>query len=232
MKPYYEDTKAGITIYHGDCRDILPTLGPVDLVLTDPPYGVSYVSNARRSGFDQIIGDASQDVALAGIRGCLLCLRNNRHLYIFGRYDFSHLPVTKTAELIWDKTTPSKGDMASTYGQSHEYIQFTTFVPSQANRARGDGRLAARLRRGSVLRHPRLNSRAVNRHPTEKPVSLLRELIEASSLLGETILDPFMGVGSTLIAAQLEGRRAIGIEIEERYCEIAAKRLAQEVMAL
>jgi DNA modification methylase len=67
-------------------------------------------------------------------------------------------------------------------------------------------------------------------HPTEKPVMLLRQLIEASSLHGDVVLDPFLGSGSTVVAARTEGRRAVGIEIEERYCEIAAKRLAQEVL--
>lgn len=228
MKSYYE--KDGIVVYHGDCCEVLTTLGSVDLVLTDPPYGVSYQSNARNQKMPAIVGDDSADIALAGIKSSLSCLRNNRHLYIFGRYDLTGLPLTECAELIWDKGSPSKGNLASTYGVSHEYIQFTTFVPSKANRSRGDGRLAARLRRGSILYHPRLNSRRVHNHPTEKPVGLLRELIEASSLLGETVLDPFMGVGSTLIAAQLEGRKAIGIEIEERYCEIAANRLSQDIL--
>jgi site-specific DNA-methyltransferase (adenine-specific) len=70
------------------------------------------------------------------------------------------------------------------------------------------------------------------RHPTEKPVMLLRQLIEASSLFGETVLDPFMGAGSTLVAAKAEGRKAIGVEVDERYCEIAASRMGQDFLAL
>ncbi len=88
------------------------------------------------------------------------------------------------------------------------------------------------MRRGTVLRSLRPHSRLVNRHPTEKPVDILRELIESSSRIGELVLDPFAGVGSTLVASWLESRRAIGIEIEERYCEIAAKRLEQEVIPI
>ena len=223
MKPYFKED--GVTIYHGDCLEVLPHLEMVDMILTDPPYGINYVSNARTEKFSPITGDDSRDIAIVGIAASLKVLRKGRHLYIFGRYDLSDLPVSDSVELIWDKGAPSQGNLSLTYGVSHEYIQFTTYVPSKANRQRGDGRLAARLRRGSVLRHNRLNSRAVSNHPTEKPVPLLRELIEASSLFGEIILDPFMSVGSTLVAADLEGRQSIGIEIEERYCELAAKRL-------
>ena len=88
------------------------------------------------------------------------------------------------------------------------------------------------MRRGTVLRYPNTRGRGATRHPTEKPVALLRELIESSSRFGETVLDPFIGSGSTLVAAALEGRKAIGIEIEERYCEIAANRLAHGALPL
>ena len=229
MKPYYE--RNGIQIWHADCREVLPTLaaGSVDLIVTDPPYGQGYESGWRADSFGPIAGDTNVDVALAGIRAALRCLRHHRHIYMFGRYDLSKLPLTEAAELIWDKGLMGAGNLTSAWGTQHEYIQFTVYRPSAANRADGQGRLAARLRRGSVLRHPRANSGQV-RHPTEKPVPLLRELIESSSCFGEMVLDPFAGVGSTLVAAQLEGRRAIGIEIEERYCEIAARRLAQDVL--
>jgi hypothetical protein len=86
------------------------------------------------------------------------------------------------------------------------------------------------MRRGSVLTVERPNGAGVSRHPTEKPIRLLRELIESSSKIGESVLDCFVGSGSTLEAAHLEGRTAIGIEIEERYCEIAATRLSQVAM--
>jgi site-specific DNA-methyltransferase (adenine-specific) len=89
-----------------------------------------------------------------------------------------------------------------------------------------DGRgLAARLRQGSILSFQRPNSRAAKRHPTEKPVGLLRRLIESSSLIGETVFDPFLGSGSTLVAAIAEDRMGVGIEIDERYAETAAKRV-------
>lgn len=232
MKSYYEH--AGITIYHGDCREVLPTLvhESVDLIVTDPPYGMRWQSNARTLAFDAIANDDSVDAALGGLALALPTLKNNRHAYVFGRYDFAGLPVTDPVELIWDKGIQSGGDISLPWGKEHEYIQFLIRNWSQNNLARGDGRLSARLRKGSVLRVNRLNATAIVKHPTEKPVRLLRELIESSSCLDEMVLDIFMGSGSTIEAAVLEGRRAIGIEIEERYCELAAKRLQQEVLPL
>jgi DNA modification methylase len=138
------------------------------------------------------------------------------------------LRVTGVTELVWDKGILGLGDLSLPWGPSHERILFGCYEHSPANIANGDGRLTARLRRGSVLRADRANSVAVNRHPTEKPVSILREMSESSSLFGETVLDPFAGSGSVGVAARLEGRRSILIELDERYCEVAAKRLAQQ----
>lgn len=228
MKPYYEH--AGITIYHGDCREVLPTLAQVDLIVTDPPYGVKWRSNYRQERFESIHGDDSVEAALEGVRLGLRALRDGRHVYAFGKFDFSGLHVSSPVELIWDKGAMTTGNLSIPWGKQHEPIQFFVYQSSTAHRDSGKGALSARLRRGSVLQVPRVNGNGKDEHPTEKPVLLLRMLIEASSCIGETVLDPFSGVGTVLQAAKEETRRAIGIEIEERYCEIAAKRLSQEVM--
>jgi DNA modification methylase len=230
--PYYDDGQ--ITIYCGDCRDVLPTLPPssVDLIVTDPPYGAEWQSNRRKESFDRIAGDHDQAVALEGIRSSLRLIRLSRHLYIFGRYDLSGLHLSEPVELIWDKEMRTGGDLTLPWGSQHEYIQFCVFHHSRVALNDGAGRLAARLRKGSVLRYPRASGVGVTKHPTEKPVPLIRELIESSSCIGEAVLDPFMGSGSTLVAARLEGRRAIGIELDERYCEIAVKRLQQAVLPM
>lgn len=226
MTPYYEH--AGITIYHGDCREILPTLKreSIDLVVSDPPYGVRFQSNCRTLQFDKIAGDESTEAALEGTRLALPSIKSGRHLYIFGRFDFSVLPLSAASELIWDKQAMSMGNLQIPWGSQHEYIQFYILHDSGPKVAER-GKLSARLRRGTILSFPRPQASI---HPTEKPVILLRHLIESSSCIGDTVLDYFAGSGSTLCAAQCEGRRAIGIEIEEKYCEIAAKRLSQEVM--
>lgn len=224
--PYYQDGL--VTIYHGDARDVLPSLeaSGIDLLLTDPPYGMSYESNWRQDAYGPIAGDGDdcQRVVTDVLNLACGVLRRGRHAYIFGRPDLSSVPLTPAVELIWDKGRMGMGDLSLPWGAQHEPIQFAVYFPSRGDRT-SKGRLAARLRRGSVITCPRLDGNS-STHPTEKPVLLLRQLIESSSAIGETVLDPFMGVGSTLLAARMEGREAIGIEVEERYCEIAAKRLS------
>jgi len=228
MKPYYEH--AGITIYHGDCREVLPTFAQdsIDLIVTDPPYGVRWCSNFRQNSFAEIIGDESREAGEIGLALSLRILRDRRHAYVFGRFNFTGLPITEPVELIWDKENWACGDLSAPWAKQHEYLQFLVKTESQAHRDYGAGRLAARLRKGSILRGS-APSRNGDNHPTEKPISILRELIESSSRIGEKVLDPFMGSGTTAKASALESRRFIGIEIEEKYCEIAAKRLSQGV---
>lgn len=225
MTPYYQDDWT--TLYHGDCFEVLPTLAAdsVDLIVTDPPYGQAYQSN-RGHGHAGIVGDdGSLDVPAALALACR-CLRRGRHAYVFGPADLSGTPLTAQVELVWDKGIVGMGNLELPWSKSHEPITFAVYEPSQANRKKGYGRLAARLRKGSVVRSERTNGAGTTCHPTQKPVDVLRQLIESSSLIGETVLDPFVGSGSTLSAARQEGRRSIGIEIDERYCEIAAKRQA------
>lgn len=232
MTPYYE--AGGVTIYHGDCREILPQIprGSCDALITDPPYGVRWRSGLRGASFAAIAGDDSTDAAIEGIRLALPAIKDFGHCYAFGRYDLAAAGVeSKVVELIWDKCQIGPGDLSSPWGPQHEPIAFWVKTNTGAV-ARNRGAGPARRRKGSVLRIHRLNACAVSRHPTEKPVALMRELIESSTRIGETVLDPFMGVGSTLVAAMAEGRRAIGIELDEGYCEAAAERLRQCVLPM
>jgi DNA modification methylase len=230
-EPYYD--RDGIQIFCADCISLMSRMSPnsVDLIVTDPPYGMKWQSNHRQVKFDLIANDTSDFEIAPFMNEMIRVLRDPRHFYLFGRWDLSSFPVNGIAELIWDKATMSGGDLESVWGKSHEPITFGV----KGVRASSQGKaaeLTARMRRGSVLRHLRKNASGVKWHPTEKPVRLLQELIESSSRIGEIVLDPFMGSGSTLVAAQLEGRRAIGIEIEERYCAIAVQRLQQAVLPL
>lgn len=218
--PYYDED--GITIYHGDCREILPELAPVDLVLTDPPYGITYVSNmAVGKGTQPLTNDGTR-VSLRMYRSVIPMLRTN-HLLWFTRWDAwpdvwellaPWFPMRGL--LVWDKGHPGMGDLAH-WGTSYELIASS-----------GNGRIIGK-RDGSILRFPPVPS-GNRKHPTEKPMALLRYLIE--KLDAYTVLDPFAGSGTMLQAAKALGRRAIGIEIEEKYCEIAVQRLAQGVLAL
>ena len=190
IKPYYEH--AGITIYHGDCREILPELPKVDLVLTDPPYSDAYVEEFR-------YGDWVQEFI-----GAIKC-----KAYVFWSATAEFLPRW-TAVHIWDK----KVGCGSQYERCFEL---------------NGGREC------KVFSHYFINSTVAasfardvfTGHPTQKPASLIGELIQREPD-AQTILDPFMGSGTTLVAAKNLNRKAIGIEIEEKYCEIAVKRLAQE----
>jgi DNA modification methylase len=217
-------------LYVGDSLTYLqqrPTES-VHLILTDPPYGVAYQSNTRTEKFDHIANDQPEDraVVLDIMRECVRTVKQNRHLYSFGPPDvFQGLKVSEITELVWDKNTPASGDLTSPFSKQHEYIQFCTSKFRHAGQT-GKSGLPNRVRKSSVLTFTRPTGRNV-RHPTEKPVPLLRELIESSSKQSEIILDPFAGVGSTAVAATLLNRRAISIELNPEYAEIARQRIIQ-----
>ncbi len=203
MIPYFE--RGGIQIYHGDCREILRH-GVADVLVTDPPYGMAY-----RSGWSGASVLADEDIQA---RDAILLMWGTKPAIVFGRWSVPR-SVNVRARLIWDKGEwPGMGDLNFPWGPSDEEIYVL-----------GDGFHGKRT--GTVLRSNRVGA-AQAQHPTQKPEWLMVRLIKACP--PGIVLDPFMGSGTTLVAAKLEGRSAIGIEIEERYCEIAAKRLAQEVL--
>lgn len=209
-KPYYEDSKAGITIYLGDCRQIIPYLDETDLIITDPPYGISYQS-ARRTEWqrkEKIQGDDTFPL-------WIFSLKPKIALFVFCRWDnLYEIPKPKSF-IVWDKMNHSMGDLVHEYGRQWEGI---AFYPGE------DHRFLSRP--ADVIRRPRIDPIKLA-HPNEKPISVMTSLIDFHP--STQILDPYMGCGSTLLAAKDLGRKAIGIEIEEKYCEIAAKRLRQEV---
>jgi len=204
VKPYY--SHAGIVIYHGDCREILPEV-QADVVVSDVPYGVNFDTDYRRftSWFD---------------------VPRTNHKPVHGDSEpFDPTPWLEFPEVIlWgfncfcDRLPP--GTLL---------VWDKRFKGGQAFLADGE---AAWMKGGhGVYIHSETSQGFVRservQHPTQKPIALMQWCI--SKTKGNTILDPYMGSGTTLVAAKLEQRKAIGIEIEERYCEIAAKRLAQEV---
>jgi len=224
--PYWCDNNSAV--YCGDSRNVLACFGrrSCDMLVTDPPYGVEYVSNFGKNHAAITGDDGTLDVPAVLALGTST-LPDGTHCYVFGfaADQLSAMRLGGTAELIWDKTLTGMGDLTSPWGTSHERITFGSYWPSTKNRADGRGRLTARLRKGTVLRVQRTRSDTARRHPTEKPVELLSQLIESSSCRGDLVLDPFAGVGSTGVAAVLLGRRAVCIEISEIYCAVAATRL-------
>jgi site-specific DNA-methyltransferase (adenine-specific) len=215
-------------VHHGDALDVLPELPTesVDLVIADPPYGVEWQSNRRAETFDELLGDAPTD--RDGIRSVLVeavrLVGQHRHLYVFGPDDvLAGLLVSERAELVWDKARPGMGDLSAPWGPQHERISFAVSKHRHAGK-RDAPALPVRMRKGSVLRFAPPTGRNV-RHPSEKPTTLLRELVESSSRAGDLVLDPFAGVGSTGVAAILAGRRTILVELDDRYARIAAQRV-------
>jgi len=209
MTPYYE--QHGIVIYHGDCRDVLPVTA--DVLVTDPPYGVSF-----RSGMDGFLGDCR----VAGdesteLRDWVLAQWNGPAI-VFGSWKVKR-PNRVRALLIWDKGPHvGMGDLSFPWRPNHEDIYII-----------GDG--FAGHRGTSVLSHYAISPNFVKRdHPTEKPLALMFDLL--GKVQPGVVLDPFMGSGTTLVAAKRLGRKAIGIEIKEKYCEIAATRLQQGALDL
>lgn len=206
-KPYYDE--AGITIYHGDCREILPLLPKVDLVLTDPPYGIADIwsggsvhhgwskansERALRNEWDKDPPDPQ----------LLQMIIDKAIMAIIWGGNYFHLPPSR-GWLVWNK--PERG-----FSLAEAELAWTN--------------------REAVIRVYDCNRYDPGReHPTQKPLTLMEWCIAWSKTTG-AILDPFMGSGTTLRAAKDLGRKAIGIELEEKYCEIAVKRLAQGVLAL
>lgn len=224
--PLYRSDAA--TVYLGDAVDVLAELETesVDLIVTDPPYGAEWRSNRRAETFAELAGDtpADRDGIREILRHTVRIVGQNRHLYAFGPADvLAGLKVSEVAELVWDKTTMGAGDMLGAWGPAHEPISFTVSKHRHGGKA-GTTANPARIRKGSVLRYARPTGRNV-RHPSEKPLALLRELIESSSRSGEIVLDPFAGIGSTGVAAVLAGRRTILVEIDEGYARTAVDRI-------
>lgn len=219
-----------VVLHHADALDVLPTLQTesFDLILTDPPYGVEFQSGRRGKSFGTIKNDGAgdRDVVHQTLLHCVRLVGQNRHLYVFGPTDvLDGLKVSESTALVWDKGIMGSGDLTAPWGPAHEPISFAVSKHRHAGET-GKGSQAVRLRKGSVLRFTRQTGRKV-RHPNEKPVGLLRELIESSTRAGDCVLDPFAGSGSTGVAALLSGRRAVLVELDKKWIPLAIARLSE-----
>lgn len=217
-----------VTVYHGHAEDVLPLMPTesVDLIVTDPPYGVDWQSNRRKEQFDKIAydGEGDRERIKDVLRECVRLVRQHRHLYVFGPADaLDGQKVGRVVELVWNKQTLGSGDVTIPWGPSHERINFTVSKFRHAGET-GKDSLPARMRDQSVLGYTRPTGTAV-RHPSEKPVPLLQELIESSSAQGQLVLDPYAGVLSTAVAAILTGRRAVVCEVKREYVDLGIERI-------
>jgi site-specific DNA-methyltransferase (adenine-specific) len=227
MTPYYSE--GGITIYHGDCREIMPTA--VHAVITDPPYGISdkaFSGGARggkRTGGDNSWHPPSDWDHAIDPEWMRLACQSAPIVAWFGHWR-KREEVTRgmlhpiRAEIVWAKNC-HMGPPCPVAMRDERIWMFAR-----------DG-INGHTFETSVWDEPIIPTWARREHKNEKPLNLMMRLIRfACGDGGQTILDPFMGSGTTLVAAKELRHAAIGVDIEERYCEIAAKRLSQGVLNL
>lgn len=216
MKPYYQI--GDITIYHGDCLEIMEWRG-ADLIVTDPPYGIAWSKgdNPKAGSYERapIIGDEDTTA-----RDRMLAIVVDKPAIVFGSF-YAPFPANVKQVLVYAKP-PDAGLVGSTTGYRRDAEPIFLVGDWPIRTVERSSVLRSSLR--GLKEHTRLSG-----HPHAKPIDLLMALI--TSAPGHTIADPFMGSGSTLVAANRLGRPAIGVEIDEAHCERAARRLDQGVFA-
>ena len=222
---FYEEP--GIQLFCGDCRAVLPLLASADIVIADPPYTFGLASVEGKTGWADLMNGAYWYVAWLREIKRLTAAKRAGAAWVFNSW--RSFPVLARAAydaewaieslMVWDKEWIGPGGprgLRPSYELAALFVQPGFAIP---NRGLSD-----------IWRAPYSSHRA-HGHAAEKPIDLVARMIRESGQ-GQDVLDPFCGSGTTLDAAKREGRRAIGIEIEPKYCEIAVKRLRQEVLAL
>ena len=195
------------TLYLGDCREIMPELGKVDAVVTDPPYGIDYLASQPNAIKHKRIANDSAPIDLS------LVLRADANALAFGANNFPDQLPHRGRWLCWDKRTidgAADGMMGS------------PFELAWANKSSGYDKIVRVLHGGVV------NADGGKRfHPTQKPIQVMVEAIQWAAKDARTVLDPFMGSGTTLVACAKLGRKGIGIELDESYFDIACRRVEE-----
>ena len=204
-------------IIQGDCLEVMKTMPDksFDCVITDPPYGMKYESGWYKNGNPHapIVGDDRYPSELIPEFKRIA----RKAVFSFCRWDNLADVEKPTSFIVWVKNNHSAGDLYHAYARKWEGILFYPLEEHSFNSRPQD-----------VADSRRVDFTALQ-HPTEKPVSLIKWLIRENTNEGDTILDPFMGSGTTLVAAKQLNRNATGIEISKEYCEIARKRLSETI---
>lgn len=226
VKWYYSDD--AVCIAHGDCREILPSLPKVDLVLTDPPYNVgyhydSYTDDLAPEDYQQLLSDVLSQPS---------CVIHYPESICMLAWVLEEQP-RKLVAWVYPSNTARQWRSIAWFGIAPDFD-----LDGQDYRNPEDSRIARRIANGERARlydwweidQIKNVSAEKTAHPCQIPEAVMQRIVKITP--AQTILDPFMGSGTTLRAAKDLGRKAIGIEIDEKYCEIAAKRMAQEVFAL
>jgi site-specific DNA-methyltransferase (adenine-specific) len=236
MRPYYED--AAVTIYHGDCRDVIPSLGLVQHVITDPPFSDATHTRARSNrgnGKDPItaIDFTAIDFTAIDFTAIDLLLRQlgtQCERWFIGTLDWRHIAALESLVPepwefvrfgVWVKTNPMPQLTADRPANGWDGI---CYLHNKKTKKRWNGGGEHGNWIGPVVTN--------GDHPTGKPEPMLMKIVAQFTDVGDLVLDPFMGSGTTLVAAKRLGRKAIGVELNERYAEVAARRLSQGALEL
>jgi DNA modification methylase len=220
-------------IYFDDCLNLLKSLpdNSVDLILTDPPYGINYNNNRRnKSGKikteNGILNDSKENIDFLSlvIAECYRVLKDGRHIYWFGRFDalykqafeFEENKFIIKNELIWVKNNHGTGDLLYSYAPKHESILYAIKRVKKSSKVFKLQKINETTRHNNILEFSKV-SKSDLVHDHQKPIDLLKFLIKKSSLENEIVLDMFAGSGSTLFAAKELNRQFIGCELDEHY---------------
>lgn len=224
-------------IYCGDCLGVMRKMPDksIDMVVTDPPYGINYLSRLSlsrtnkagiRTPYDSVVAKRLRDENRIKNDGKFVfpfdemrrLIKDTGAIFFFysWRKEPRNIPIKN--KIIWVKNGWGAGDLSGDFANQYESIAFCPIDNSR------NGFKIRGKRLSNVWHFNRVSSRGMS-HPTEKPVELMKRIIECGSDRGDLILDPFLGTGATAVAAKLLGRRFIGIELESKYCKIANERL-------
>lgn len=202
-------------IYNMDCLEGLKLIpdNSIDLVLIDPPYGINYLSNYRKEKHEKIVND---NVLFITLEELWRVLKNDGAIFCFYSHKNPLIDEKVKNTIIWVKDNWTAGDLEGDFGNQYECI---AYLPKK------DFKLKSK-RYSNVWNFKRTLN---NLHPTEKPVSLLKRLVESGSKENDLVLDCFMGSGTTAVACKQLNRNFIGFEISKEYCDIANERLSKEI---
>ncbi len=206
IKPYFDDWNT--CLYNHNCLEVVKMMGDktVDLVLTDPPYGIDYVSGHRKEKLKPIAND---DVLFMDVDTWWRVVKEGGSLWSFYGQQKQLMDDRIKNRIIWVKPNWTAGDLKGNFGYQYECI---AFMPKGKFELRG-------YRYSNVWNFGKPNNAKAGGHPTEKPVELLKRIIEACTDKGDLVFDPFAGSGSTLIACKMTGRRFIGCELDKGHCD-------------
>jgi site-specific DNA-methyltransferase (adenine-specific) len=260
MKPYYR--KDGVTIYHGDCHEVLEFLldrrETADVFATDPPFGINYRNDYTRNPHKRIEGDARRFSYGEWSRLAFQMLKEDSALFAFtGWSEYPHhfkqvrsAGFSMKEPIIAQKRPSGTTDLYGSFQSNSDWIIFAhkgrfKFRPTKLLKNKSAGTIPNKGRKpvsefktrfpscwfGDSFPWSTENPSSVShiRHPSIKSVELMKWLIRLSTDERDMVVDPFLGSGSTLLAASLLNRKGIGIESEEEYCEIAAGRLDRKI---